>query len=166
MFIPDLNANRNITEALAKKYLKDADPKFRDALQVFIDLLPVSKYRPVTPVGQLLWNQHIQAYENAVFAKPGSDMTPQRALDESTEIVQRELDRMFSQKSGSGHPLGSYGRSVLRAAHPGGDSSHRLVLYALQGGPARPQGGLAGWLFASPWMVGSLSSPADLYFVR
>ena len=54
----------------------------------------------MTPVGLLLWNQHIEAYEKAVFAKAGDGMTPQRALDEASAVVQRELDRIFSPAAG------------------------------------------------------------------
>ncbi|MGD0089650.1 MAG: extracellular solute-binding protein [Planctomycetota bacterium] len=178
MFIPGLNANRRVTEALFNKYLKDADPKFRDAAQVFIDLLPKSKYRPLTPVGLLLWNQHIQAYENAVFAKPGDGMTPQRALDEATVVVQRELDRIFNP--GKPGPVVGWDLMVViyfallgllallvlvwfytsrfRGHDPiSGCSGNRDRVPGIGSCPRGLQSrreAWAGWLFASPWMIG------------
>ena len=44
-------------------------PAFKQAYGVLKDLLPHTLYRPVTPVGQFLWNQHVQAYKFAVRHK-------------------------------------------------------------------------------------------------
>jgi len=154
MFVPGLNADRRVTEALFNKYMKDANPKFRDALQVFIDLLPLSRYRPVTPVGQLLWNQHIQAYENAIFAKPGDNLTPQRALDESTAIVQRELDRMFRPEAG---PEVRWDHMVLLYFVLLGSGAAAVIVWfhtRFKAGLQRRREAWAGWLFASPWIIG------------
>ena len=154
MFIPGLNANRRITEALFNKYLKDADPKFRDALQVFIDLLPKSKYRPVTPVGLLLWNQHIEAYEKAVFAKPGDRMTPQLALDEASAVVQRELDRIFSPPAG---PVVGWNHIVVLYFVVLGLLALLVLVWfhtRFKAGEQSRREAWAGWLFASPWMIG------------
>ncbi|MFW6108326.1 MAG: ABC transporter substrate-binding protein, partial [bacterium] len=54
IYIPHLSANKRITQTLYQRYLADdpaIDQKFRDAYQVFMNLLPQSKFRPVTPVG-------------------------------------------------------------------------------------------------------------------
>src|ERR1039458_7941295 len=59
------------------------------AVQVFNDLLEGQPYRPVTPVGQLLWNQQRDRTEDALYHK----MTPQAALDYGTRVVQHELDQ-------------------------------------------------------------------------
>jgi len=68
----------------------------KDAFRLMIDLLPVAKYRPVTPVGQLLWNQHVTAYENAVYHKSSS----KESLDKATQVVQRALDRIYNPPEG------------------------------------------------------------------
>ena len=90
-FVPRQHPNKKINEWLTKKYVDDdpnTDPQVRKAVHVFNDLLPASRYRPVTMVGQLLWNQHISAMENAIFHK----MSSKEALDEGTALVQQQLD--------------------------------------------------------------------------
>jgi multiple sugar transport system permease protein len=72
------------------------DPKVAAAVRMFNGLLEGQPYRPVTPVGQLLWNQHISATDNALFHK----LSPQEALDRATMIVQRDLDRLLSPPQG------------------------------------------------------------------
>ena len=58
--------------------------------------LPYSHHRPVTPVGQLLWNAPKNATEYALY---GDD--PQQVLDDHTALVQRELDRFYEHPAGS-----------------------------------------------------------------
>jgi multiple sugar transport system permease protein len=98
-YVPVQHPNIKINEWLAKTYVYDdpaTDPKISHALHVFNDLLSVSRYRPVTMVGQLLWVEHINAMENAIFHK----MSPQEALDHGTAIVQRELDDALQPAQG------------------------------------------------------------------
>ncbi len=94
VFVPTQNANKKINEWLFEKYVYSnpgMDPKIGAAIRVFNDLLEGQPYRPVTPVGQLMWNQQISATDNALFHK----LTPQEALDQATLIVQRDLDRIY-----------------------------------------------------------------------
>ena len=156
-FIEELNANRKITETLFSKYLKDnprADRKLADAMQVFIDLLPYSKYRPVSPVGMLLWNQHNRALENAIFAKPGDGMTPQRALDESTAAVQRELDRVVRPETGMEVRWDQMAGAYLLLVLCGAAGILFWFYTRFKGGLQARAEAKAGWCFASPWIVG------------
>ncbi len=94
VFVPTQNSNKKINEWLFDKYVfnnPSMDPKVGAAVRVFNDLLEGQPYRPVTPVGQLMWNQQIDATENAIFHK----LKPQEALDQATMIVQRNLDRIY-----------------------------------------------------------------------
>jgi multiple sugar transport system permease protein len=92
--IPELN------EYAFTKYVQDnpdVPKKFQIGMKLMNDLLPVSRFRPITPVGQLLWNEQINAMEAALYHR----MTPQQALDRGTTIVQRSLDRMFNPPTGT-----------------------------------------------------------------
>jgi len=62
------------------------NPKYK----VFIDLMKVSRYRPVTPVGSYLWNELEKSVE---YVRAGSK-TAQQALNEAQEKVTQELIRM------------------------------------------------------------------------
>jgi ABC-type sugar transport system permease subunit/ABC-type glycerol-3-phosphate transport system substrate-binding protein len=99
VFVPTQNANRKINKWLFDKYVinnPSMDPKIAAAVEVFNDLLEGQPYRPVTPVGQLMWNQQISATDNAIFHKA----TSKAALDQGTLIVQRDLDRVLSPPRG------------------------------------------------------------------
>ncbi|HXB96996.1 MAG TPA: extracellular solute-binding protein [bacterium] len=90
-FVPYQHPNRKINDWLAQTYVYDdpnSDPQVKQAMRVFNDLLTKSRYRPVTVVGQLLWNQDNEAFDNAINHKA----TPKKALDDATAVVQRDLD--------------------------------------------------------------------------
>jgi multiple sugar transport system permease protein len=178
VYVPGQLPNIGVNEALFKKYVHDEpamDPKVSAAVKVFNDLLPRARYRPVTPVGQLLWNQHVAAMENAIFHK----LTPKAALDQGTMIVQRELDRVLVPPRGALVPwrwffalyavllvLAVVGvflwdtRAALRQRLGGalGAAGRKLAarggqLEGLQSRHFRSQW-KGGWLCALPWIIG------------
>ena len=99
IYVPTQNANRHINEWAFQKYIA-SDPaipkKLRDGVKLLNDLIDTSPFRPVTPVGQLLFNEQKRATENAIFHK----MTAQEALDQSTQVVQSALDRALTPPRG------------------------------------------------------------------
>lgn len=100
IFVPGQLANISQNEGQFKKYVFDKpgmDPKVVQAVATFNALIPESRYRPVTPVGQLLWNEHITALENGI----NHIMSPQAALDLGTLHVQRDLDRALAPPQGT-----------------------------------------------------------------
>lgn len=178
IFIPTQHSNRRINEWQFRKYVEEKpglDPKVVAAVNVFNELLPTARFRPVTPVGQLLWNQHIEAMENAIYHK----LTAQQALDRATRIVQRELDRVLAPPRGTpmrwGFFFWLYGALLVLAAvlvyiwdtrvsvrlRVGGwlgPLGRRLVSRAgqLEGtlSPYFRSQWRGGWLCAAPWLVG------------
>ncbi|MCS6770678.1 MAG: extracellular solute-binding protein [Kiritimatiellae bacterium] len=98
-FIPRQYPQRSQNEWVFRTYVEAnpaLEPKFKEAMRVFNDLLDHSRYRPVTPVGQKLWNCQIWAMEDAIFGKK----TPQAALDYYTAIAQRDLDEILNPPRG------------------------------------------------------------------
>lgn len=99
VFIPSLTPKPALNKVLMARYV-DANPqlnqRIKDGLKVFQDLIPVSRFRPVTPVGQLLWNHHVFAMEEACYGRK----TPKQALDYATSVVQRDLDRFYAPRVG------------------------------------------------------------------
>jgi len=99
-YIPTLEYDNELNEYAYKKYVinnHQLTPQIKKGYRLCIDMLPNSKYRPVTPVGQLLWSQHITAFEKAVYHKYPS---AKESLDESTKIVQKGLDRIYNPPTG------------------------------------------------------------------
>lgn len=178
VFVPTQQSNKIINQYLFDKYVTGnprMDPKVAAAVKVFNDLLPDARYRPVTAVGQLLWNQHIEAMENAIYHK----LPPKQSLDRSTMIVQRELDVALSPPKGVpvswrpffvlyavllvGAAVGVYywdtraglRQKVARALGPLGRSLAMRggQLEGLQSSFFRSQW-KGGWITALPWIFG------------
>jgi multiple sugar transport system permease protein len=166
-FMPGQNAQRGHTTEAFDRYVAGnagLDPKFRDAMRLFNDLLEEARYRPVTPVGQKLWNAHIWAMEDAIFGK----RAPQDALDRYTAMVQADLDQVL--RPTPGRPIRNwrwffwlYGLLVIAGgvgiylwdARP----DWRPTAWGRRGQPAaaprRPVRDLLnGAPFALPWIIG------------
>ena len=99
-YIPSLNFDNDLNEYAYKKYIQN-NPRLSENLKqgyrLGIDMLPNSKYRPVTPVGQILWSQQVAAFEKAVYHKYDS---AKESLDESTKVVQKALNRFYHPVAG------------------------------------------------------------------
>jgi len=162
LFIPGLNANRKITQTIYRRYLA-ADPnveqKFRDAYQVFANLLPKSRYRPITPVGQFLWNQQVRAMEGSTYHK--EDMTPEEigrhikaTLERHAAEVQIELDRVYRIRT---EPVVNW--MVPLVAYVAALVATAAILWWRHRRLSTSKGYFrrehrAGVLFASPWLIG------------
>ncbi|MCE5315270.1 MAG: extracellular solute-binding protein [Armatimonadota bacterium] len=150
-YVPWMVSNAKVNEMIFREY-GPKQPKFKNGMRVFIESLSNSRYRPVTPVGQLLWDQHEKAFENAVNHKA----SPQAALDKASGIVQTQLDRFLGR---SEHKKLDWKYPLLVVAL----CFVVLVLFCIKkyrnSGPmgrlARSEA-LAGLMFASPWVVGFL----------
>ncbi|HMP74499.1 MAG TPA: extracellular solute-binding protein [Kiritimatiellia bacterium] len=98
-FVPRQIPNRPQNEWMYQTYIADnpdIEPKFRAVMQVYNDMLEHSLCRPVTPVGQQLWNAQRWAMEEAIYGR----RTPRDALDHHNAIVQRSLDQTLQPPPG------------------------------------------------------------------
>jgi multiple sugar transport system permease protein len=105
MYVPKGLANRVYYERLIKEYITDdpdVPPRIRQAFDVVQALMPRTRIRPVTPVGQLLWNQHVRATDaamNHVFQeeakKTGRDEC-ELALADAAPMVQEQLNDLLA----------------------------------------------------------------------
>lgn len=93
IFIPRLSASIETNKRYYEEF-RPADKKFADAFKTHIDMMEHSRIRPVTFVGQRLWNEHTRAIENACIGR----MSPKDALIEGQNTVQGELDAVFNQE--------------------------------------------------------------------
>ncbi len=91
-YIPRIQGTFEANDAILKEF-KPADPKFARALKLHIDMMRVSRIRPVTFVGQVLWDEHVRAMEMAALHK----MSPKAALAAGQAVVQRELDAFYDK---------------------------------------------------------------------
>ena len=148
-FVFSLTAKSTVNAAL----LRDFPPPSRrlfNAQKAFIDILPAARYRPVTFIGQTLWDAHVRAFDRAV----AHAQTPEASLREQQSLVQKELDKSYAR---DGLPIFSFlgpmltiGGIALAAAVFGAWSASRKLGRSRM---ARREA-LAGYLMAGPWLIG------------
>jgi ABC-type sugar transport system permease subunit len=121
--------------------------RFKQNFVRFSELLADARFRPVTPAGQLLWDQHVRASERAL----GHRSTPDEALEVATANVQEQLDSLSAPRRGT--PVNWWLVAAIVAM---------LAVVAFAGArrfapksTSRPRGeSFWGFLFASPWLIG------------
>jgi len=150
-YVPWMTANARINEVIFRKFAP-RERKFREPTRVFLDLMSVSKYRPVTFVGQRLWDEHVRAFDLATHHK----LSPQAAMDSGTNVAQKELDKVFERgkykRLNWTYPFAILGAGVLLLVA-------LIIRKFREYGPIGrlSQGeAVAGYLFASPWILGFL----------
>ncbi len=150
-YVFDFTSRPEINQVLLQKFAPSSK-SLKDGQSEFIDLLKVSKYRPVTFVGQTLWDAHVRAFEQACQHA----QTPKAALTEQTNLVQKELNAAFARDS---LPLFSFKWPIITIA--------ALCLFGLAFGGTRMKQQIGGsrmakqetkaaYLMASPWIIGFL----------
>jgi len=153
LYMPRLMANKKINAEQMRRYIDipEMPARARAAVQTFIDLLPHAFCRPVSPMGQLLWNAQADAQDLAW----SHAMSPQAALDFQTQRVQRGLDSFFDKPQGRavvnwqvlvvGYVLMLGAAAVvLWLRHRKRDQSRGFYRREWR----------AGVLFALPWLIG------------
>ena len=153
-FVPTMHANIRYNEAVFKAFAPQ-DPKFRNSLRFALSMMPYSMYRPVTFVGQPLWDEHVRAFDQAVHHAQ-THLTPQQAMAIGTHTVQRELDRAFDREHNPKVPMGVLWGIILAIVV--GLVGVLFVLARRTGriGSLMRSEALAGYAFASPWLIGFL----------
>lgn len=163
MYLPEGLANRVQLQRLVQESIFD-NPRvpqtFKDAYAVLRDLAPHTMHRPVTPVGQLLWNQHVRAYEAAVNHEFAAE-AKRRGVDEielalraAQQPVQQQLDEALAPPPPN--VVGWSGYFALYAAFIALPFALMFISYKrhrrAHGYRAREIG--AAMLFLSPWTIG------------
>jgi len=153
LFVPTLHPRLSVTRAYYQKYVANnpsLPQRYRRAYEVQRELLPRSCHRPVTPVGQLLWNEHRRATEQALSHR----RSPEEALRRSKHVVQAQLQRTLAPPPGPAVPwkvfIAAYAAVLLLMA---------AIVTTLHVRRSRSAGYFrrqwyAGWVAASPWMIG------------
>lgn len=153
-FVPSMHANERYNAVVFKSYAPK-DAKFRDCLRFALSMMPYSRYRPVTFVGQPLWDEHVRAFDLATHHSQ-THITSEQAMNEGTEIVQRELNRVFDRER---CPVVSMATlwAIIIAIIVG--LVGLLAFFANKSGRSGSitrSETVAGYMFASPWLIGFL----------
>lgn len=148
MYLPRIQGLKSANEALFKLY-QPADPKFAEGLRVHIGLMATSRVRPPTVVGQLLWDEHVRATEQALLGK----LSSLDALKQGQDTVQREMNILASKGTYPEVSFRSIGAIAVLLALIGVAGAifvwRRARLGKLARGEAR-----WGYFCIAPWFVG------------
>lgn len=153
-YVPEMHANRVINEVLYREFAPQGDTpldqRMRRGMQVGLDMMPYAKFRPVTFVGQRLWDEHRRAFENATRGK----MSPEAALLDGQKIVQEELDLVFNRER---QPFLNLPATYATCGVVVAGLLAGFFFYCRRGGRVAPllrSEARAGYLFALPWILG------------
>ncbi len=152
-FWPTLHPDKRVLRWMMDTYVygnPSLSPNLVSAFETYVDLLPRSKYRPVTPVGQKLWTEHRRACETAC----NHSALPYDALNYGKRQVQAVLDRVLNPPAGPIVPW-----KKLIAIYVGALALGAALLVAIQERRRRIYGGgrrgwFEGFVCAAPWLLG------------
>ena len=150
-FIFGLTAKPSVNAAMLKEF-PSRNLRLQNAQSMVIDMLPTARYRPVTFVGQTLWDAHVRAFERACQHA----QTPQDALSTGRTTVQKELNKYYASKD---LPLFSFtGPLIVIGLLSLGGLTWSGIKIRSQIGHSRmaKRETRAGYLMAAPWIVGFL----------
>jgi multiple sugar transport system permease protein len=155
LYLPRVQALKAANDALYRQY-RPADPKFAEGLRVHMELMDSARVRPPTVVGQLLWDEHVRATEQALLGK----RTPLAALQDGQATVQRELDTLALKER---YPVVSMALAGGGLAVVAGLGVAFLALRWRRGNAGRLARSEARWgyLCIAPWLVGFLVLTAE-----
>ena len=151
LYVPPLFTNIPANQLVFDSYKNTLPSKYLRAKEVSTALLPDTKFRPVTFVGQKLWDEQVRAVDRALR----HTQTPEQSLAEGQQAVQSDLNSVYSRET---HPL-----------LPSGSVAVALALLVLIGFAALGLGtarwmarqqasrrveARAGFIFILPWVFG------------
>ena len=155
IYLPSMTAQPAVNREDFQKYIEhnpDMPPRVVKAMREFYKMMPLSHFRPVSPVDRYMWNQQRRAESNALRYGVPANVVLRRAA----RRVQRRLNRML-------HPLPApqvpWGWFVAAAAAVAVVLLALGALWTSRKGRYRQvfnsQTG-AALFFVSPWLIGFL----------
>jgi ABC-type sugar transport system permease subunit/ABC-type glycerol-3-phosphate transport system substrate-binding protein len=153
-YVPLMHANMRVNEAVFKAYAPK-EPKFRNSLRFALSMMPYSRFRPVTFVGQQLWDEHVRAFDRAMHHEE-TRLTAEQAMREGTKVVQRELDRVFGREHNPLIPMWVLWVAIVTAILGLVTCVIALARRGEKVGSLMRREAWAGYAFASPWIIGFL----------
>lgn len=153
-YVPVLSANRKTNEMVLQEFVEknpDLKENYKEGLRVCVALLPQSKFRPVTPAAETLWDQLLRATNYAMYHL----MSPAKALAEAERVVEATLERVERRVPGAQIDWWLMSFLLLSLSVP-------VVVFALwrkrqvRIGKQTRRALFAGLFFISPWAIGFL----------
>jgi len=164
LYLPTPHPNRKYFEELESQWVSNdpkVPPRIKQAYKVIKQMLPEARIRPPSPIGQVLWNQHVRAMEaaiNHVYAGTAGneDEEVHLALSTMQRQAQAQLDAFLQPLPP--HEVDwstffwGYGALIVLCAAGGTIAYHRNR--RTHNYKKRQVG--AALVFASPWLIGMI----------
>ena len=164
MYLPHPGGNRKFFEKIEHEAIDlnpAVPPHIRAAFDTIKMMLPLTHIRPPSPIGQLLWNQHIRAYDSAVNHQyagqfPTVDGEVRHALATMQTEAQNQLDAVIQpQPPHVVHWTGYFVGYAVLVALP------MIGIYVAYQRNRRSHGYRkaevgSAMLFLSPWIIGMI----------
>ncbi|MCE5198963.1 MAG: extracellular solute-binding protein [Armatimonadota bacterium] len=148
-YVPWLTANSRVNNIIVREFAPD-NTRLKDAQKLALDMLPDSRYRPVTFACIRLWDEQVRATDLAINHKK----SPQAALSAGQRVVQKEIDKVYGKAKYSDlnwkYPFGIIGLIAIVICI-------MAVRSYRKNGPMTKLSkaeNAAGYLFAFPWIFG------------
>lgn len=169
LYLPEPHPNRRYFEEIERAWVQE-DPKVpfrvKQAYTVIKAMLPNARIRPPTPIGQVLWNQHVRAMDaaiNHVYAgefgqsDAGKDAEIRHALATMQRDAQAQLDEFLSPPPPHVVRWTPYflGYAILLALTAAAMYRAYRRHRHLEGYHRREV--VAALFFASPWLLGMIT---------
>ena len=153
LFVPNLLANGRANALVLRAFRDTLPPRYLAAKEAALALLPDTRFRPVTFVGQRLWDEQVRAVDRATRHL----QTPEQALRQAQATVQGELDSASTREDHPPLPMAALamGSGILALASLGAGYLGVRRWMAARRAEARAEG-RAGMLFVLPWVLGFL----------
>lgn len=150
-FFPRLEALRPASRVILEE-LSPPEPTLRAASLARLPMIERTRTRPVTPVGELLWDQHNDAFYAAVTRT----LPAAEALRRAEAVVQARLDRVYRPEHALPPVLAWRWPALVFALLGAGLLGWAGARFRrLPGSRARRRRELVtGLAFASPWLIG------------
>lgn len=164
LYLPTPHPNRHFFEEIEQKWVSgdpSVPPRIKQAYAVIKQMLPEAKIRPPSPIGQVLWNQHVRAMDAAInHAYAGivkdKDAEVQHALATMQADAQAQLDTFLKPL-----PPTTVNWTTYFWAYGGIIGVAAVATYAAYRRNRRTHGYHrrevgAALMFVSPWLIGFL----------
>jgi multiple sugar transport system permease protein len=151
-FIPPTPIRKDLVAWSKETYLQHdfgVTDRLRSAYDLFLSLEPTAKYRPITPVGNKLWEGQKQAEEIAA----GHTADVHEALTLQTQWVQENLDRYLHPPTGPRINWGWFIATYLVLLVAGAAALVWTEVRWRRAGLGK-RDWVAGYVSVSPWLLG------------
>ena len=162
LYLPEPHPNRKLFEEIEREWVTEdpaVPPRIKQAYAVIREMLPTAKVRPPSPIGQVLWNQHVRAMDAAINHRNSAptrdkDAEVQQILATMGREAQTQLDTFLEPPPP--HVVSWPGYFLAYAALLGAGGVAMFAAYrrnrrthGYQAAEVR-----AALMFASPWILG------------